>query len=155
MNTKRLVISLVLPQLAGLLGSFFTYPKTSTWYATLNKPFFNPPDFLFGPVWLLLYLMMGIAIYLIWQELKKNKKAKCAMGLFWIHLAFNASWSIFFFGLENLLLALINIVLIWLFIILLFFKFWNIKKLASYLLIPYFLWVSFATVLNYYIWFLN
>ncbi|MFH0840775.1 MAG: TspO/MBR family protein [bacterium] len=155
MNYKRLIISLVLPQLAGVIGSVFTVSSISTWYATLEKPSFNPPSWLFGPVWILLYLLMGISIYLVWQKIKENKKVKAGMILFWIHLFFNAIWSIIFFGFQNIALAFVNIVIIWLMIIILIIKFWKINKWSAYLLIPYFLWVSFASILNYAIWYLN
>ena len=101
MNYKRLIISLALPQLAGLVGSFFTAPVISTWYAELQKPSFSPPNWIFGPVWFLLYILIGISIYLIWQKSAENKKTGAAMRLFWIHLFFNAIWSIIFFGLQN------------------------------------------------------
>ena len=155
MNYKRLIISLALPQAAGVLGSFFTSPAIPTWYATLQRPSFSPPNWVFGPVWILLYVLMGISVYLVWLKVKKNKSVGFAVKLFWLHLIFNASWSIVFFGLQNPGLALVNIVLIWLFIIILIIKFWKINKLAGYLLIPYLLWVSFASVLNYFIWQLN
>ena len=155
MNYKRLIFSLTLPQLAGMLGSFFTVSSISTWYSTLQKPSFNPPNWIFGPMWVFLYFLMGISIYLVWQNIKENKKVKNAMILFWIHLFFNSIWSIIFFGLKNPELAFLNIIIIWLFIIVLIFKFWKINKLSSYLLIPYLFWVSFASILNYYIWYLN
>jgi translocator protein len=144
-----------LPQLAGIIGSIFTTSAISVWYATLQKPSFSPPNWIFGPVWISLYILMGISIYLIWQEIEENKKARESMRLFWIHLFFNASWSIIFFGLQNPGLAFVNIIIIWLLIIVLMIKFWKINKWSTYLLIPYLLWVSFATLLNFSIWQLN
>ncbi len=155
MNYKRLIISLALPQLAGIIGSFFTVSAIPSWYATLQKPSFSPPNWIFGPAWVMLYILMGISVYLVWQKIKENKTVKGSLWLFWIHLFFNATWSIIFFGLQNPGLALINIVIIWLLIIALIIKFWKISKWATYLLIPYLLWVSFASVLNYFIWYLN
>ena len=155
MNYKRLIISLALPQLAGLIGSIFTAPAIATWYAGLIKPSFSPPNWIFGPVWITLYVLMGISVYLIWQKIEENKKLKEAMLIFWIHLFFNASWSIIFFGLQNPGLAFVNIIIIWLFIVALMIKFWQINKWSTYLLIPYFLWVSFASILNFFIWHLN
>jgi len=155
MNYKRLLISLILPQLAGVVGSFFTVSAIPTWYAGLIKPDFSPPNWLFAPVWVILYLMMGVAVYLIWQQLDKVKTAKNFLAVFWIHLFFNATWSIIFFGLQNPGIAFVNIIIIWLFILALLIKGWVIDKRAAYLLIPYFLWVSFASVLNYFIWYLN
>lgn len=161
MNYKRLTISLALPQLAGIVGSFFTTPAISTWYATLQRPSFSPPNWLFGPVWITLYILMGISVYLIWSAYakasadKQKNKAKSAMILFWIHLFFNSIWSIIFFGLQNPGLAFINIIIIWVLIIVLMVKFWKINRWATYLLILYLLWVSFAGVLNCFIWYLN
>ncbi|MFH1565412.1 MAG: TspO/MBR family protein [bacterium] len=155
MNYKRLAISLALPQLAGAIGSLFTTSAIPNWYANLNKPSFNPPNWIFGPVWITLYILMGISVYLVWQEVEKNKKSKNAVMLFWIHLIFNASWSIIFFGLQNLALAFINIIIILAFIIILMIKFWKINKYSAYLLAPCLLWVSFAALLNYFIWYLN
>lgn len=157
MNYKRLVISLALPHAAGLLGSFFTVSSVSTWYVSLAKPSFNPPNWIFGPVWLLLYTLMGISIYLIWQDIKwyKKKKVKKAWKLFWIHLIFNASWSIIFFGLHSPGLAFVNIVVLWTLIAILMTKFQAINKVATYLLVPYWFWVGFAVVLNFSIWKLN
>ena len=155
MNYKRLSISIFLCQLVGWMGAIFTAEAIPNWYETLEKPFFSPPNWVFGPVWTLLYLMMGISVYLIWQRIEENKAAKTAFVLFWIHLAFNASWSLVFFNLKNLALALINILIIWSLIIILMIKFWNIDRRSSYLLIPYLFWVTFATALNYSIWMLN
>jgi translocator protein len=163
MNYKRLIISLALPQMAGLIGSFFTISAISSWYATLQKPSFSPPNWIFGPVWILLYILMGISIYLIWQKIDEmpeapnaqDKKVKNVVLLFWIHLIFNAAWSIIFFGLQNTGLALLNIIIIWLLIVILIIKFWRINKWSAYLLIPYLIWVSFASALNYFIWRLN
>ena len=152
MNYKRLIISLALPQLAGIIGSFFTASAIPSWYATLQRPSFSPPNWIFGPVWVILYILMGISVYLIWQ---KNKKTREALWLFWIHLFFNGSWSIVFFGFQNIGLAFVNIIIIWLLIIILMIKFWKINKWATYLLVPYFLWVSFASYLNYSIWMIN
>ncbi|MBD3311125.1 MAG: tryptophan-rich sensory protein [Candidatus Magasanikbacteria bacterium] len=155
MNYKRLLISLVLPQLAGLLGSFFTASSIPSWYTTIEKPFFTPPNWLFGPVWISLYILMGISVYLIWQKAEKNKKAKKLVWLFWVHLIFNATWSIVFFGLQNIGLAFLNIIIIWILILVLMWKFEKINKVSAWLLVPYMLWVSYATVLNLAIWFLN
>ncbi|TRZ78178.1 tryptophan-rich sensory protein [bacterium] len=154
MKYKRLAISLAIPQLAGLAGSFFTAPAIQSWYVTLQKPSFSPPNWIFGPAWITLYLIMGVSIYLIWDKLDEQN-ARGVFRLFWIHLFFNATWSMIFFGLHNPMLAFINIAIIWIFIIVLIFKFWKINKWASYLLVPYFFWVSFASVLNYFIWYLN
>lgn len=147
---KKLIFSIFLCELAGIIGGLFTSQAIPTWYADLEKPFFNPPSWIFGPVWIVLYALMGISIYLIWK-----KTTKGPFVLFWIHLFFNATWSIVFFGLKNPGLAFLNILIIWILILVLMIKFWKINKYSTYLLIPYFLWVSFASILNYFIWYLN
>jgi len=146
----KLIVSILLCQLAGFIGAVFTTPAIPAWYTSLNKPNFSPPNWLFGPVWILLYTLMGISFYFIWQ-----KKAKREMIIFLIHLAINSLWSIIFFGLKNLSLSFLVIIFLWSMIVLLIIKFSKIKKLASYLLIPYFLWISFASFLNLSIWLLN
>ena len=140
---------------AGFIGSFFTVDSISTWYVTLNKPFFNPPNFLFGPVWTVLYVLMGIALYLVWSKGFKSKESKIAIWLFVIQLVLNTLWSIIFFGLENPLWAFVEIVFLWVAILLTMIYFWKISKPATYLLVPYILWVSFAAVLNFSIYYLN
>lgn len=149
----KLIISLILPQLSGFIGSYFTINAIPTWYAYLNKPSFSPPNWLFGPVWLTLYLMMGVAVYLNW--IKNTKQAKFNVRLFFIHLFFNLIWTPVFFGLKDTLFALYIIIMIWIFIVTLIINFRKVNKLSSLLLIPYLFWVSFATLLNYFIWRLN
>lgn len=157
----KLVASIALCQSAGIIGSFFTVSSIQNWYNLLNQPSFRPPNWLFGPVWIILYTLMGISLYLIWiklediKYLKMIKQIKLVLVLFLIHLFFNATWSIVFFGLHNIFLALINILIIWVFIVILIGMFWSLDKRASILLIPYLAWVSFATILNYSIWVLN
>ena len=160
-NFKKLIPSLIFPQLAGLFGSLFTIQSVSTWYTTITKASFNPPGWVFGPAWTVLYILMGIASYLIWQQVDKpfgklrDRRAKNALTIFWVHLFFNASWSWVFFGLHLPRLALLNLLILWVFVIIMIGKFYRIDKRASYLLIPYLLWLSFAGVLNYFIWILN
>ncbi|MFH1142832.1 MAG: TspO/MBR family protein, partial [Candidatus Uhrbacteria bacterium] len=137
MNYKRLIISLALPLAAGFVGSFFTAPAISTWYAELVKPSFNPPGWIFGPMWTVLYILMGISVYLVWQQVDKNKKAKLALWFFWIHLFFNGIWSILFFGLQNPALAFADILIMVALIIVLIILFVRINKWAAWLLVPY------------------
>lgn len=151
----KFFISILICQLAGLVGSFFTTPAIATWYATLIKPSFNPPNWLFAPVWTTLFLFMGIALYLIWQKDLKDKAVKFAMWLFGIQLVFNILWSVLFFGLQQPLLAFIEIIVLWILILLTIIKFYKLDKVAGILLIPYILWVSFAAVLNFSLWQLN
>jgi translocator protein len=143
-----LFFSILLCEAAGLIGSLFTFSAIRDWYQFLNKPVFSPPNFLFGPVWTTLYAMMGVVLFLVW----KNKEGKT---LFLIHLFFNAIWSIVFFGMKNPGLAFANILVIWIFIILMIVRFQKINKIASLLLFPYLWWVTFASCLNYFIWILN
>ncbi len=152
---KLLILSIFLSQLAGFIGAFATTPAIPGWYAELAKPSFNPPGWIFGPVWTTLYTLMGISLYLVWSKGFKTKNIKPAVQLFMVHLVFNSLWSISFFGLENPALALLIIIILWTMIAYLIKLFWKINKKASYLLIPYIMWVSFASVLNYSIWVLN
>jgi tryptophan-rich sensory protein len=154
-NYFKLVLSIIVCQLAGFIGSFFTVSSVSSWYLTLNKPFFNPPSWLFGPVWISLYLLMGISLYIIWNKGITNNQSKIAILIFGIQLILNSLWSIIFFGLKTPLFAFIEIIILWIFIILTIKYFYRISKTASYLLIPYILWVSFAALLNFFIYYLN
>lgn len=140
----------------GYLSSITTQSSINTWYPTLIKPSFNPPNWLFAPVWTLLFIMMGIAAGMIWNHLENQKElVKKALLFFTVQLLLNALWSYLFFGLNNVLLALIEIILLWLIIYETFLIFNKIDKKASYLLIPYLIWVAFATVLNGSIFYLN
>ncbi len=155
MTYIRFIVSLLLPQLAGGIGALFTAPGENTWYQMLEKPIFNPPGWIFGPVWTILYICMGIAVFLVWNYAQKGKEKEKALLLFWVHLVFNASWSIVFFFLQSPEWAFINILIILVFIYHLIKKFFVLNKKAAYLLIPYMVWVSFATLLNLSIVLLN
>jgi len=133
-----------------------TRESITTWYPTLEKPVFNPPNWLFAPVWTILYAMMGVAGGLVWNHLETEREAvKKAFLFFIIQLGLNAMWSYLFFGLHNPLLALIEIVLLWLMIFETYSQFKKIDRIAGMLLVPYLAWVAFATVLNASIWWLN
>lgn len=151
----RLVTSIVVCEFVGLVSTPFTLSAIPTWYAYLHKPFFSPPNWVFGPVWTLLYAMMGISAFLIWQKGTQKKKVNKALGYFFVQLFFNFLWSVLFFGLHNPLLGLLGIVLLLISIILTSVTFYKLSKAASYLLVPYLLWVSFATLLNLSIVLLN
>lgn len=152
-NFWKLLISLALPQAVGGLGAFFTLPSIQSWYSFLNKPTWNPPNWLFGPVWTTLYLMMGIACFLIWKSEHPQKKQ--LLILYFIQLALNGLWSPAFFGMQNPMLGLWVIIPLWVLILLCILQFKKVSKWTSGLMIPYFLWVSFATALNFAIWQLN
>lgn len=151
----KLVLSIAVCQGAGLIGTVFTVSSIETWYNLLNQPSFRPPNWLFGPVWIILYTLMGISLYLIWTAGAKKKEVRGALKLFAVHLALNASWSIVFFGMHNILLSLVNIIALWILIVMVMMKFYTIDKKASLILLPYVAWVSFATILNYSIFLLN
>ncbi len=142
-------------ELIGILGTPFTISVIPTWYASLNKPFFSPPNWIFGPVWTILYLLMGVAFYLILKKGWKKKGVKSAGIFFLAQLALNFLWTPIFFGLKSPLLGLITILTLWILIVITMRKVYSISKLAFYLLIPYLLWVSFATALNAAILILN
>lgn len=149
-----LILSVGLCLGAGSIGTIFTTSSIPTWYAVLNKPFFSPPNWVFGPVWTLLYIMMGVALYLVISEKKKAAREK-AVQVFAIQLILNVAWSVIFFGLKNPFLALVDIVALWIGIYFTIKSFYKINKLAGNLLVPYLLWVSFATILNVSIVILN
>ena len=139
---------LVLPQFAGIIGSVFTIPSIPGWYETLVQPSFRPPNWVFGPVWTVLYLCMGIAASRVWVR-------KGALKTYYIQLALNLLWSILFFGFHAPGIAFIEILLLWVMIIMTMNTFYKIDKLAGYLFVPYSMWVTFAAVLNASIWYLN
>ncbi|MCX7919591.1 MAG: tryptophan-rich sensory protein [bacterium] len=154
-NAIKLFTCIVLCLLAGVIGSFFTQPAIPGWYATLNKPTFTPPNWVFQPVWTFLYITMGIAAFLIWKKGLNHKPVKIALSIFLIQLFLNSIWSIAFFGFQSPLAGLMIIVFLWIAILATMISFYKISKLAVVLLIPYIFWVSFAAVLNYYLYILN
>lgn len=151
----KLVTSVVVCQLAGLIGSVFTASSVSTWYAALRKPSFTPPGWVFGPVWISLYAMMGVAAYLIWRSGVSHREVRIALTLFVAQLIVNAFWSAMFFGLKSPLAGLVDISVLWVLILLTIFYFLKVSTTAGLLLVPYVLWVSFAAILNYSIWAMN
>ncbi|MCP8304020.1 MAG: tryptophan-rich sensory protein [archaeon] len=154
-NVGKLVIAIVLCELAGVVGSVFTYPSIPTWYASLQKPSFNPPNWLFAPVWLILFALMGVSAYLVWSKGLESEGVKAALFIFVVQLVLNVLWSIVFFGLHSIFYSFVIIIVLWIAIALTITAFVRVSKKAGALLLPYILWVSFASVLNYYIWLLN
>lgn len=140
----------VLCEAAGVAGTVFTTQAIPEWYAFLNKPTFSPPNWLFGPVWTTLYLLMGVSAWLVWRQ-----KGAQALGVFWVQLALNALWTPLFFGLQSPLLGLLCIMGMWLAIAWTIVRFWPVSRAAALLLVPYLAWVSFASVLNAAIYVLN
>jgi translocator protein len=154
-NFFKLFTSILLCQLAGAIGSVFTASSLENWYLLLEKPAFTPPSWVFFPAWVTLYTLMGISLYLVWEKGLQKQEVKTAMFIFGVQLGLNALWSFIFFGLRSPYYAFVEIILLWLAIFLTILKFRPISKIASYLLLPYILWVSFAMLLNYNIWILN
>lgn len=177
-NSIKFIISILICELAGVLGSIFTTPAIKNWYFFLNKPSFSPPNWIFGPVWTILYFLMGVSLYLVWlrnfasevpvnaekQKTWNSVSAKLWFGswreenavlIFTLQLILNILWSVIFFGLKLPGLAFFEILMLWFAILYTIINFYRISKTASYLLIPYILWVSFAAILNYAVWILN
>ena len=151
----RLVASLVICQLAGLMGSIFTTRAIPVWYAALAKPPITPPNWLFGPVWTALYLLMGISLFLLWQKGFSGVSAKAALALFAVQLGLNILWSAVFFGMRSTAGGAVEITVLWGTIVLAGLSLYRISRPAGLLFVPYLLWVTFAAVLNYWIWALN
>jgi translocator protein len=151
----KLIVSLAVCQLAGGIGSIFTARSVTTWFLTLKKPSFNPPSWLFGPVWITLFVLMGIALYRVWHKGAAAPAVKIALAAFFVQLLFNVLWSVAFFGMRNPLLGLWDIGLLWILILATLILFGRVDRAAGLLLAPYLLWVSFASVLNGAIYFLN
>jgi len=177
-NTLKFIISVVVCELAGIIGSFFTGPAIDSWYSTLNKPSFNPPNWVFAPVWTILFLLMGVSLFLVWQRNWVVKVSKAEAGqktwnpvstklwfgswreenviiVFALQLVLNILWSVIFFGLKIPGLAFFELIMLWFAIEYMIVNFYRISKVAGLLQIPYLLWVSFAGVLNLFIWLLN
>jgi tryptophan-rich sensory protein len=154
-SIAKLILAIVVCQVAGAIGSIFTFSSIPTWYATINKPSFTPPNWLFGPVWITLYTLMGISLYLIWNKGLENKEVKSSLFIFSAQLVLNALWSILFFGLKFPFYAFIEIIILWIAIVVTIFKFYKISKNAGLILLPYIIWVSIALTLNFYVWILN
>ena len=154
-NIVKLGAAICVAELAGIIGSLFTASSVSGWYMGLVKPALNPPSWVFGPVWTTLYALMGIAAFLVWRRGLARREVKIALGVFLGQLVLNTLWSILFFGLQRIDLALIDIVFLWLGILATIITFAKLSKPAAWLLVPYLLWVSFATYLNGALWMLN
>lgn len=154
-SVKHLLVSILLAQTAGLVGSVFTTGSINNWYQFLQKPSFAPPNWLFAPAWLTLYTLMGGAAYLVWQGKKKKEERRAALTLYAVHLVANALWSIIFFGFKNIGLAFAEILILWTLIFAVIGKFSHLHRTAGLLLVPYLVWVTFAAALNLSLWLLN
>lgn len=151
----RLLACIVLCEGAGIVAGFLTAQSVRTWYPMLQKPWFTPPGWVFGPTWTLLYLLMGIALYIMWKKENAENGKLAALFIFFIQLTLNVLWSLLFFGLRSPFWAFIEIVALWISILLTMMFFWRLSRTAAYLLVPYFFWSTFAGVLNFSIWSLN
>ena len=154
-NIPSLIVCVLICLAVGGLAAFATQSSVTTWFPTLNKPFFNPPSWLFGPVWTTLYILMGVALWLVWNAPETHPQRKNGIIIFAIQLIFNFLWSFLFFGMKNPLFALFDIVLMLITITLTIIIFRKINTKTTPLLVPYLAWVSFATLLNVSIWWLN
>jgi tryptophan-rich sensory protein len=144
--------ALALTVCAGLIGTYFSAPAIPTWYAALAKSPLNPPGWVFGPVWGVLYLLMGVSLHLVWRNGLKREGVKAAVEFFFLQLFLNALWSIFFFGMQNVLLAYMENVLLWFAVLATISAFYRVSRPAAWLLVPYICWVSFAGYLNFEVW---
>ncbi len=154
-NFVKLIIALVVPQIFAILGSIFTQSSIGSWYSLIEKPVFNPPNWIFAPVWTTLYILMGVAAYLVWKKDLKKKEQRFVILIFIFQLCLNLFWSYLFFFLKNPGIAFTEIISLWFAILATIIAFYQFNKWSAYLLLPYILWVSFAAVLNFNIWQLN
>lgn len=145
---KKLIAAIIICQGTGLLAGLATASSVNTWYDTLTKPGFTPPGWLFSPVWITLYFLMGIAAYLVWRKGINTPGVKKALVIFLFQLLFNGLWSLFFFGLQSPLLGAVDIIVLIIFLVLTIIYFYRISKWSAYLLLPYLIWVLYATALN-------
>ena len=148
------LVCVLIPLIIGSLSGLANIGSLDTWYAQLNKPSFNPPGYLFGPVWTVLYLLMGVSLYLVWKS-PDGKLRTNALVVFGLQMLLNFAWSFIFFYFHRPGWAMIDIIALWVFIVVMIFIFYQINKVAALIQIPYLLWVSFASVLNAAIWMLN
>jgi tryptophan-rich sensory protein len=151
----KLIISIVACEGAGGIGAIFTTPAIPAWYEGLKKPTFTPPNSVFGPIWITLYLLMGIAVFLVWREGLGQEGVTIAFVIFWAQLVLNILWSVIFFGLKSLFGGMVMILLLWIAILINIIVFFGVSPLDGSLLIPYIIWVSIAANLNVQVWKLN
>jgi len=151
----KLVVSIIICELAGVIGSIFTTPSIRGWYVILSKPHFTPPNRVFAPVWTGLYVLLGISAFLVWRKGLDSRPANLGLRVFILQLVLNTLWSLLFFGLRSPLLGFFEIMLLWVSILFTILSFFRVSKIAGILLLPYIVWVSFAAILNFSIWRLN
>lgn len=154
-NISKLTVAVGLSEMGGIIGSIFTASTIQTWYVNLVKPSISPPNWVFGPIWTILYAFMGIAAFIVWKKGLHRNDVRIALCIFIVQLVLNVLWSVIFFGYQNPGGAFIEIIFLWLAVLVTTILFFNISKLSAWFLIPYIAWVSFAVYLNYLIWMLN
>lgn len=154
-QSMKLFISLTIPLLVGAVAGFFTSAGVKGWYAAASKPFFNPPNWIFAPVWTALYIMMGFALWLVWKKETRKAVKQTSLILFAVQLLLNFAWSFIFFYAQQPGWAFVEILAMWIAIMLTIVWFGKISPGAAWLMVPYIWWVSFAALLNFYIWKLN
>ncbi len=154
-NPVALVAAVVSCIVLGSLGGIVTITGPGSWYALLAKPAFSPPGWLFAPVWTLLFILMGISLWMVWNKGAGRRNVRIALGIFAVQFAFNIAWSFLFFGMQSPFLGLVDILILWVLILATIVCFYRVQRTAAYLLIPYILWVSFASFLNYTIYVMN
>ena len=154
-NTLKLITAIAICELTGILGSVFTASSVSTWYTTLIKPAFAPPNWVFGPVWTTIFALMGVAAFLVWRAGLHRRDVRIALAIGVAQLVLNFLWSVIFFGLRNPGAAFVEIIILWLAILATMIAFARVSRTAAWLLVPYIVWVSFAAYLNYSIWIAN
>jgi len=151
----HLIAAVLFCIIVGSIGSLVTISGPDSWYANLAKPFFAPPNWVFAPVWIMLFMLMGISLYLIWQCGTEKPEVRTALAIFGVQFFLNVIWSFLFFGLKSPLLGLADIVILWLMIAATIAAFYRVKRSAAYLLIPYIAWVTLAAALNGAVYFMN
>lgn len=151
----KLFASFFVVFLSAFIGNYFTFPEITSWYVTLTKPLWTPPNWVFGPVWTTLFILMAISLFLVWRQGLERKEVKYAILIFAVQLILNMMWSIVFFGMHSLLGGFAVILILWIAILCNIFAFYIISKPAGLLLIPYIVWVSIASYLNYSVYLLN
>lgn len=150
---SKLITSFIASYLAGFIGSIATNAHSLDWYASLIKPTFTPPSWVFGPVWIVLYACIGVVLYRLW--ISHTKESRTLLALFFVQLILNALWSVFFFGFANPIVAYIDIILLWIIVAVLTLDIWKIDKVAAIVLVPYWGWITFASFLNLGVMLLN
>ena len=151
----RLVVSIVIVFLAGAVGTVYTLKEITGWYVFLPKPSWTPPNWAFGPIWSILYILMGISLFLVWREGLGKKNVQIGVLVFAVQLAINVIWSLVFFGTHNIFGGLVLVLILWISILINIIVFYRISKPAGLILIPYLIWVSIASYLNYSVFLLN